>query len=68
VDSNLEFSAGWFADPVYFGKYPESMIANVGDRLPTFTREQQRRIKGSSDFYGTFDDLSTRLSGLVFLC
>lgn len=22
----MEFQAGWFADPIYFGKYPDSMI------------------------------------------
>lgn len=22
----MDFQAGWFADPIYFGKYPDSMI------------------------------------------
>lgn len=56
---NLEFQAGWYADPVFFGHYPQSMVDAVGDRLPKFTAEQSKRIKGSYDFYGvpTFDDL-----------
>lgn len=29
------------------------MVKSVGDRLPVFTEQQQRRIKGSHDFYGT---------------
>eukprot|EP00604_Paraphysomonas_vestita_P003226 CAMPEP_0174821732 /NCGR_PEP_ID=MMETSP1107-20130205/9227_1 /TAXON_ID=36770 /ORGANISM="Paraphysomonas vestita, Strain GFlagA" /LENGTH=268 /DNA_ID=CAMNT_0016039067 /DNA_START=678 /DNA_END=1484 /DNA_ORIENTATION=- len=49
---NLEFQAGWYADPVFFGNYPQSMIDAVGDRLPTFTPEQSQRLKGSYDFYG----------------
>lgn len=56
----MEFQAGWYADPVFFGHYPQSMIDAVGDRLPTFTPEQSERIKGSYDFYGTisFVDLT----------
>jgi len=36
--SNLEFQAGWYADPVFFGRYPQSMVDGVGNRLPTFSR------------------------------
>jgi hypothetical protein len=50
--SFLEFQAGWFADPIYFGAYPKSMVSHVGDLLPSFTLEQSKRIKGSADFYG----------------
>jgi hypothetical protein len=52
VIRNLEFQAGWYADPVFFGHYPQSMVEAIGDRLPTFTAEQSERIKGSYDFYG----------------
>lgn len=48
----LEFFLGWFADPVYKGNYPQSMIDRVGDRLPIFTVEEQEMLKGSSDFFG----------------
>ena len=48
----LEFFLGWFADPVYFGNYPQSMIDRVGERLPTFTKEESALLKGSSDFFG----------------
>jgi len=47
-----EFSIGWFADPLLFGRYPQSMIDLVGDRLPTFSLEQQQKLIGSFDFYG----------------
>jgi len=48
----LEFFLGWFADPVYFGEYPEVMHNRVQDRMPNFTSEQQTLLKGSSDFFG----------------
>jgi hypothetical protein len=31
------------------GKYPESMVRECGDRLPKFTDEQWKLVKGSSD-------------------
>lgn len=51
-DRKIEFAISWFADPVYFGKYPDSMRAQLGDRLPTFTPEESALVKGSNDFYG----------------
>ncbi|MFP4143765.1 MAG: GH1 family beta-glucosidase [Phycisphaeraceae bacterium] len=48
----LAFFLGWFADPVYFGDYPNVMKERVGDRLPAFTDEEKALLKGSSDFFG----------------
>ncbi|KAJ5908365.1 hypothetical protein N7495_001047 [Penicillium taxi] len=48
----LEFAIGWFADPIYKGKYPDSMIKQLGDRLPTWEPEDIALVKGSNDFYG----------------
>ncbi|MEN0046583.1 MAG: GH1 family beta-glucosidase [Bacteroidota bacterium] len=48
----LEFFLAWFADPIYKGHYPQSMIDRVGERLPKFTEEELKLIKGSSDFFG----------------
>ncbi len=48
----LEFFLGWFADPIYKGDYPKVMRELVGDRLPQFTEEDRKLIKGSSDFFG----------------
>ncbi|KAF2464657.1 beta-glucosidase [Lindgomyces ingoldianus] len=48
-----EFEIGWFAEPLYgSGDYPASMRAQLGDRLPTFTEEEKRLVRGSSEFYG----------------
>ncbi|KAK2799272.1 hypothetical protein FQN50_008548 [Emmonsiellopsis sp. PD_5] len=51
-DRKIEFSISWFADPIYFGKYPDSMIKQLGDRLPTWTDEDRALVQGSNDFYG----------------
>ncbi|MCJ1410810.1 hypothetical protein MMC19_004896 [Ptychographa xylographoides] len=51
-ERKLEFSISWFADPVYFGRYPESMVAQLGDRLPAWTPEDKALVQGSNDFYG----------------
>ncbi|KAK4349313.1 hypothetical protein RND71_032068 [Anisodus tanguticus] len=48
----LDFFLGWFLDPITYGDYPASMRANVGRRLPKFTAEQKKLVKGSIDFLG----------------
>ena len=48
----LQFFLGWFADPVYFGKYPTVMHERLGDRLPHFSTDEQNLLQGSSDFFG----------------
>ncbi|KAG8074016.1 hypothetical protein GUJ93_ZPchr0006g42199 [Zizania palustris] len=47
-----EFQLGWFADPFFFGDYPATMRARVGDRLPGFTAEEAAVVKGALDFMG----------------
>mmetsp|Transcript_24727 Transcript_24727/g.34019 ORF Transcript_24727/g.34019 Transcript_24727/m.34019 type:complete len:597 (+) Transcript_24727:44-1834(+) len=49
---SLALNLSWFADPIYFGDYPAEMKETLGDRLPKFTPEQQKLLKGSSDFFG----------------
>jgi beta-glucosidase len=51
-ERRLDFAITWFADPVYFGKYPDSMRKQLGDRLPEFTDDEVALVKGSNDFYG----------------
>ncbi|KAF7101722.1 hypothetical protein CFC21_102967 [Triticum aestivum] len=48
----LDFMYGWFMDPLTKGHYPLSMKTLVGSRLPKFTKEQARAVKGSFDFIG----------------
>ncbi|RWR77818.1 beta-glucosidase 12 isoform X1 [Cinnamomum micranthum f. kanehirae] len=48
----LDFALGWYMEPLVRGKYPFSMRSLVGDRLPSFTKEQAHMVKGSFDFIG----------------
>jgi len=48
----LLFFAGWFADPIWFGDYPEVMHQRIGHKLPQFTPEEKAMLTGSSDFFG----------------
>ena len=54
-----EFTMAWFADPMVFGRYPDSMVELVGDRLPKFTPEQRERLIGSYDYFA-FNHYSTK--------
>jgi beta-glucosidase/6-phospho-beta-glucosidase/beta-galactosidase len=51
-ERSLLFLLGWYADPIYFGDYPQVMKDRAGDRLPKFTEEEKQLLKGSSDFFG----------------
>ncbi|MCJ1309633.1 hypothetical protein MMC25_003293 [Agyrium rufum] len=51
-ERKLEFSIAWLSDPIYHGRYPASMIEQLGDRLPTWDDEDIALVKGSNDFYG----------------
>ncbi|XP_047319440.1 beta-glucosidase 12-like [Impatiens glandulifera] len=48
----IDFMYGWFINPIVHGKYPNIMKKLLGKRLPTFTQEQVKLIKGSYDFIG----------------
>ncbi|XP_027340261.1 vicianin hydrolase-like [Abrus precatorius] len=48
----LDFFFGWFAHPITYGDYPQSMRSLVGYRLPKFTKAQSENLKGSYDFLG----------------
>ncbi|KAJ4724163.1 Beta-glucosidase [Melia azedarach] len=48
----LDFTFGWFMDPITNGDYPHSMRSLVGNRLPKFSKEESELLKGSFDFLG----------------
>ena len=39
-------------EPLFSGKYPYIMRKNVGDRLPKFSAEEAKLLKGAYDFLG----------------
>nr|CAB3453926.1 unnamed protein product [Digitaria exilis] len=43
---------GWFMHPMVYGDYPSVMRKNVGSRLPSFTDEERKQVKGCFDFVG----------------
>lgn len=49
---SIDFFVGWIMHPVVFGDYPDIMKQNVGTRIPAFTPDQSKLIKGSFDFIG----------------
>ncbi|KAF5180437.1 Beta-glucosidase [Thalictrum thalictroides] len=48
----LDNSLGLYIDPIMFGDYPLSVKQLVRDRLPVFTEQESKDIKGSFDFIG----------------
>ncbi|XP_060115728.1 lactase-like protein isoform X1 [Heteronotia binoei] len=57
----MQFSLGWFANPLYHGDYPGIMKEYVGrksaeqgipSRLPAFTVPEKNYVKGTVDFLG----------------
>ncbi|XP_020274144.1 beta-glucosidase 22-like isoform X2 [Asparagus officinalis] len=48
----IDFMVGWVMNPLVFGDYPEIMKKNAGQRLPSFTKEESKQVKGSFDFIG----------------
>ncbi|XP_068311227.1 beta-glucosidase 13-like [Pyrus communis] len=52
ANRSLDFMFGWFMEPMTSGQYPHSMQVLVKERLPKFTEEESKLIKGSFDFVG----------------
>ncbi|KAL0864492.1 hypothetical protein Bca101_043610 [Brassica carinata] len=48
----FDFFVGWFLDPLVYGRYPKIMRQMVGRRLPKFTPQESKLVKGSLDFLG----------------
>ncbi|XP_039113844.1 beta-glucosidase 31-like isoform X1 [Dioscorea cayenensis subsp. rotundata] len=48
----LDFHIGWLMDPLVFGSYPAVMKEIAGSRLPSFTAEESKMLRGSFDYIG----------------
>ncbi|XP_054795431.1 beta-glucosidase 13-like [Prosopis cineraria] len=48
----LAFTYDWYLEPLKSGSYPEEMVKRVGERLPKFSGEESKMVKGSYDYVG----------------
>ncbi|CAN6696184.1 unnamed protein product [Malus baccata var. baccata] len=48
----ITLATNWFMEPLTSGQYPHSMQVLVKERLPKFTEEESKLIKGPFDFVG----------------
>ncbi|CAH9084835.1 unnamed protein product [Cuscuta epithymum] len=47
-----DFHIGWVLHPLVYGEYPKTMQNIVGNRLPRFTPDEVKMVKGSIDYIG----------------
>ncbi|KAG1368123.1 beta-glucosidase 1 [Cocos nucifera] len=47
-----DFHLGWFLHPIVYGEYPKTLQEIVKERLPKFTVEEIKMVKGSIDYVG----------------
>ncbi|KAL3597131.1 hypothetical protein D5086_008768, partial [Populus alba] len=52
TERSLDFMLGWYMDPLTKGEYPQNMHDYVGGRLPRFSEEESKMLRGSYDFIG----------------
>ncbi|CAN0880879.1 Beta-glucosidase 13, partial [Linum grandiflorum] len=64
VTTILDFILGWMLNPIVRGEYPKSMRNVVRERLPKFTPEQSKVLKGSIDFLGV-NYYTSRFAGYI---
>lgn len=62
----MQFMLGWYGHPIFSedGGYPQVMIDEVGDRLPTMTTKAKHFIRGTADFLG-LNYYSSRYAELI---
>ncbi|XP_039198279.1 lactase-phlorizin hydrolase [Crotalus tigris] len=69
----LQFMLGWFAHPIFVnGDYPEILKSQIEEtikqcsaniaKLPTFTSEEKKMVRGTADFFG-LSHYTSRLVG-----
>lgn len=51
AERGMQFDMGWFLLPIVTGDYPAVMRERAGDRLPSFTEEESKLLKGSYDLF-----------------
>lgn len=51
-NSAFPFCTTYWADPMFFGKYPDDIMEKYGDLIPEFTPEEWSLVTTPLDFYG----------------
>lgn len=46
------YSSTYWSDPMFLGKYPDSLMEEFGDLVPEFTEEEWKLVTTPLDFYG----------------
>jgi len=59
---SLEWQAPPFADPIHFGKWPAVMEKLVGSRLPAWTDEEVKLVKGTHDGHFFMNSYTTNFA------
>ena len=62
AQTHRDYNYGIFADPIYFGKYPDSVVKNAPPGLGVITPELAAALKGSLDLF-SFNAYTTRCGG-----
>nr|XP_051178803.1 beta-glucosidase 7-like isoform X2 [Lolium perenne] len=62
-----DFHIGWFVDPLINGHYPQIMQDLVKERLPRFTPDQAKVVKGSADYIGINQYTASYMKGQKLL-
>ncbi|KAL3531462.1 hypothetical protein ACH5RR_010784 [Cinchona calisaya] len=47
-----DYYIGWLVNPLIYGDYPDIMKKNGGTRMPVFTPDESKLVKGAFDFFG----------------
>jgi beta-glucosidase len=50
--NHIQFGLAYWADPIFFGDYPQEVKDYYGDVLPKFTDVEMAGLKGTADFLG----------------
>ncbi|MCD7958421.1 MAG: beta-glucosidase [Ruminococcus sp.] len=50
--TSIAFNNAWWADPIFFGKYPEDAVQILGNKMPEILDGDMEMISQPLDFYG----------------
>lgn len=60
ADRATEWQSALFFDPIHYGRWPQSMVELVGDRLPPWTEAEIDLVQGSHDGHFFMNHYTTK--------